>query len=305
MMDLLEPEDDELSAVFRSLSGQDPDGSRMAAAFRLTFDQLYDGQRTGRFRWDQLFKTEKTHYGTLLEINLQREFVFEDGALLDYRIAGIEVDCKYSASSQWMLPPESIDQIILVCSADDEESVWSVGLVRATEQNRNAGLNRDKKGSLNRLGRSRIRWLRLNSKMQPNILLELTELELDRIFLPTTGQGRLNELFRIATNRRISRNIVATVAQQDDFMKRVRSNGGARSALRPEGFVILSGDYVRHRFVAHTLGCVVPLPGEVISARLGPVDFAMPQAVEIDGQFWKQLASNEHVFVDAPIVPHK
>ncbi len=304
-MDLTELQDDELSAVFRSLSMQDPDGSRMATAFRLTFDQLYDGQRTGRFRWDQLFKTEKTHYGTLLEINLQRDFLFEDGAILDYRIAGVEVDCKYSASSHWMLPPESIDQIVLVCSADDEKSAWSVGLVRATEENRNVGLNRDRKGSLNQLGRSRIRWLRSNSRMQPNVLLQLTEFELDRIFLPSTGQARLNELFRVATNRRISRNIVATVAQQDDFMKRVRSNGGARSALRPEGLVILSGDYVRHRSVAHALGCVVPLPGEVISARLGPVDVAMAQSVEIDGTFWRHLAPNEQVVSDAPVISHR
>ena len=47
-------------------------------------DQLYDGQRTGRYRWDQLRKTEKTHCGTLVEINMQREFLFEDGSKLDF-----------------------------------------------------------------------------------------------------------------------------------------------------------------------------------------------------------------------------
>ncbi len=38
--------------------------------------------------WDQLFKTEKTHCGTLVEINLHREFKFQDGTKLDYQIAG-------------------------------------------------------------------------------------------------------------------------------------------------------------------------------------------------------------------------
>ena len=47
----------------------DPRGERTAAVFRATYDQLYDGQHTGRFRWSQLYKTEKTHFGTLLEIN--------------------------------------------------------------------------------------------------------------------------------------------------------------------------------------------------------------------------------------------
>ncbi|MCX2746280.1 NaeI family type II restriction endonuclease [Arthrobacter sp. MI7-26] len=34
----------------------DPDGSLTARVFRSTFIQFYDGRRTGRYRWDQLFK---------------------------------------------------------------------------------------------------------------------------------------------------------------------------------------------------------------------------------------------------------
>ncbi|BDE58652.1 hypothetical protein REA19_16680 [Prescottella equi] len=33
---------------------------------------IYNGSETGRYRWDQLMKTEKTHYGTMFEINAQR-----------------------------------------------------------------------------------------------------------------------------------------------------------------------------------------------------------------------------------------
>ena len=45
--------------------------------------------------------------GTLVEINLQRKFGFEDGDTTDYRIARIEVDCKYSMTyGGWELPPE-------------------------------------------------------------------------------------------------------------------------------------------------------------------------------------------------------
>jgi hypothetical protein len=56
---------------------------------------LLDGQHTGRYRWDQLYKTEKTHFGTLVEINLQREFGFSDGQAMDFAIQGIDVDCQF------------------------------------------------------------------------------------------------------------------------------------------------------------------------------------------------------------------
>ena len=66
--------DSDLTAVAAALRSKDCDGSRTARVLRETLDQLYDGARTGRYRWDQLYKTEKTHCGTLVEINMQREF---------------------------------------------------------------------------------------------------------------------------------------------------------------------------------------------------------------------------------------
>lgn len=299
----LGPKDVELDEVATAILDMDPDGSRMAQVFRSTFDQLYDGQRTGRYEWDQLMKTEKTHYGTLIEINLQREFGFDDGRVLDFRIAGHEVDSKYSATSQWMLPPESIDHLILASVASDEKSTWSVGLVRATQENRRVGMNRDQKGSLNLLGKSRIQWLFRHAPMQPNILIQLPAELVARIFAPRSGQARVNELFRVATNMRISRNIIATVAQQDDFMKRVRENGGARSALRAEGIVILGGDYSAQTYVARRLGCEVPEPGELVSVRVMPSDHTGPGSVEIDGRYWTLAYPEHHATVAAPVVP--
>lgn len=294
--------DTELEAVAATLLAADPDGRRMAQVFRSTFDQLYDGQRTGRYRWDQLFKTEKTHFGTLIEINLQREFGFNDGQILDYAIAGYEVDSKYSATAQWMLPPESINHLILGSVASDEKSTWSIGLVRATPENRNVGMNRDQKGSLNALGKSRIKWLFRDAPMQPNILIQLPAAHVTRIFAPRSGQARVNELFRVATNMRISRNIIATVAQQDDFMKRVRENGGARSVLRSEGYLILGGDYSAQTAIARSLGCTVPEPGELVSIRVGPVDFAMANSVHLEGQYWHRIEDEHATTKPAPKV---
>src|SRR4051794_20048815 len=101
-------DDPELWAVADELWRLDDDGSKIANALRDTIDQLLDGEHTGRWDWLTLRKTEKTHMGTLVEIRLHNVFEFDDGAVMDYRIDGIEVDCKFSQDvGGWMMPPES------------------------------------------------------------------------------------------------------------------------------------------------------------------------------------------------------
>lgn len=292
--------DRDIADVADVLRALDPDGSRMANAFRATFDQLYDGQHTGRYKVDQLFKTEKTHFGTLIEINLQREFSYEDGAVLDYKIAGHEVDCKYSHTGAWMLPQESFEQIILVTKADDSKAVWSAGLVRVTQSNRRDGVNQDKKTGLNVAGRENIHWLHRDAAMPPNALLQLAPSAVEDILARRSGQARLNELFRRASNRRLTRNIIATVAQQDDYMKRVRANGGSRSALRPEGFLILSGDYIFQRSLAVSLGAAVPERGEMVSVQLVPATPGASKAVLIGEGWWRLAVVGDVVSRPAP-----
>lgn len=278
---------------------------RLARVFRSTFDQLYDGQHTGRYSWEHLYKTEKTHYGTILEINLRREFseLIEDGEVLDFKVSGQEIDCKYSFRiGGWMLPPESFGQLLLVCNADDAKSEWAVGIVRAAPELLRAGVNRDMKTGLNEAGRSAIDWLFWGAPMLPNVLLQVEDDVRDRIFAPRSGQKRVNELFRLAQRKRIRRNAVATVAQQDDFMKRVRANGGARSALADEGILVMGGDYESHRRVAQALGLEVPLPGEFISARVARADDSDPNTVDLQGALWR-LADESDPVQRAPDLP--
>ena len=63
-------DDGERDRVAEHLLALDPAGQRFGRALRRTIDMLLDGQHTGRYRWDQLHKTEKTHACTLVEINL-------------------------------------------------------------------------------------------------------------------------------------------------------------------------------------------------------------------------------------------
>lgn len=294
--------DSELELVTTRLLRLDPDGTRTAQVLRDTLDQLYDGQRTGRYRWDQLHKTEKTHCGTLVEINLHREFGFDDGDVLDYRVAGVEVDCKYTQSmGRWMIPPEARNRLCLLAWASDEESVWSLGLVRASDELLTAGGNRDLKVNLNPEGRRAIRWLFHRAPLPPNVLLHLHRPTVDKIMEMTHGTKRLNELFRVALGRRVGRGVVATVARQEDYMKRVRKNGGSRTALKPEGIIIL-GQYSAHGAIAESLGVPVPGSGESVAVRVAPASGMAPGVAAIDGAFWR-VAGPADAVTTAPELP--
>ncbi|MFJ9658648.1 NaeI family type II restriction endonuclease [Streptomyces griseoflavus] len=261
-------EDAELLAVHAELKRLDPQGERFATVLRSTIDQLLNGEVTGRYDWNALYKTERTHAGTLVEINLQREFRFTDGLAMDYRIAGIEVDCKYSQRfGGWMIPPEARGHVCLLVWADDYKSQWSAGLFRVHEEWLTNGRNRDAKLTVKSEHRNRIIWLWEKHDLAENILLHMNPFDRAAIYSLKSGQQRLNELFRRIQRRRIGRNTVRTVAQQKDYMKRVRGNGGSRSALKPEGILIM-GDYESHRSVAEQLGLPAPNEGEFVSARV-------------------------------------
>ena len=263
-------DDQELAAVAAELRGLDGDGSLMAAAIRGALDMLLDGQHTGRYRWDQLHKTEKTHAGTLVEIALARMLRLADGAALDYTIAGADVDCKFSHRlGGWMIPPEADAKLMLLVQASDEDGTWSAGLLRAAEANLRPASNRDGKRALSERGRAAVRWLHARAPLQENALIRLPGRDVDAIFARPSGQQRVNELFRRAQRMRVSRTVVATVAMQDDYMKRVRGGGGARDQLRAEGIVIF-GDYAGDQVLASALGLPRPGPGEFVSARLVP-----------------------------------
>lgn len=291
-----DPALDEVAAELKRL---DPEGVRWAAVIRHTYDMIYNGQESGRYRWDQLMKTEKTHFGTVLEINAQREFEFEDGDKTDYRIAGHQVDAKWSQDwGKWMLPPEVFGELALVVTASDEKSVWSLGLIRITADVRHEKDNRDKKSRLNKFGRDNVAWVWMDAPLRPNVLLQLPESIVEDILDHPHGTQRTHRLFRATADMIVHRNIVATVGHQLDPQKRVRYNGGSRSALQPEGIIILSGLY--HRQLAEDLGIAVPLQDEYISVRVTPSTDAT--GAVINGRRWRRARPDEAIDEPAPII---
>jgi Restriction endonuclease NaeI len=100
--------------------------------------------------------------------------------------------------------------------------------------------------------------------------------------------------------------VVATVAMQDDYMKRVRGGGGARDQLRDEGIVIF-GDYAGDQVLAAALGLARPGPGEFVSARLvprpaGQSDPVYARSIRLAGADWL-LASAADPAAAAPSLP--
>jgi Restriction endonuclease NaeI len=309
--DVAAGDDPELAAVAAEFTSLDADGSRMGAAIRGALDMLLDGQHTGRYRWDQLHKTEKTHAGTLVEIALARALHLADGTTLDYTVAGADVDCKFShRMGGWMIPPEADGKLLLLVQASDEGGTWSAGLLRATEGNLRPAGNRDLKRALNDRGRAAVCWLHARAPLQENALIKLPEPDVAAVFAFPSGQQRVNELFRRAQRIRVSRTVVATVARQDDYMKRVRDGGGARDQLRAEGIVIF-GDYAGDQVLAGALGLPRPGPGEFVSARLARRPRATPDgperrdyvlSIRLDGADWV-LASPADQAEPAPSLP--
>ena len=298
-------DDPDLEKVKAELHRLDPTGDHIARVLRDTLDQLYDGQHTGRWNYSQLHKTEKTHMGTLVEINLHRQFGFADGDVTDYRIADVEVDCKYSMTyGGWELPPEVIDHLCLVITASDAESSWSAGLIRVRASYLRPVPNRDAKRQLKAAARAHIRTLwPAHGRLSENLFLHLDADVRDRIFSARGtrglqhGQAKTNELFRQVQERVISRAELATVAQQDDFMKRARGNGGARSHLRAEGILVL-GHQDNDPLVARALGLSVPRKGEFISAQVVPARDGRDDPVAIiGGESWALARPGD------PVVP--
>jgi hypothetical protein len=264
-------------------------------------DQLLDGERTGRWDWYTLRKTEKTHMGTIVEIRLHNAFEFDDGTEMDYRIAGVDVDCKFSQSmGGWELPPESMGHLCLLVTANDDAASWYAGLIRVTDD-KVGSPNRDGKRKLTLSGESQIAWLYDDHALPPNLLLHLTEADRERVFTartgnrPTSGQARLKELFRTVQGQIVRRAVVCTVAMQDDSMKRAR-DCRLKKHLGKEGFLIL-GHQEQDPEVADALGLPRPSKGQFVSVRVSPADAGDAPVAEIRGQLWRVADAD-----DPPIV---
>ena len=199
---------------------------RYGLVIRKAIDAVLNGSVTGRFSIHQLVKTEKTYIGTAVERFFVEEYRLPDTEFLDTAIKGIPVDIKFTIGNNWMIPPEAIDHICVLIQANDDESTYSLGLLRIRDTLLCKG-NRDTKCSLRAAAKRQITWCISDGALPPNFLLHLDDERRSAILTPKTGQKRVRELFRSVRGVPIPRLALATVASQFDPRARARDAGKA------------------------------------------------------------------------------
>lgn len=229
------------SNLLIAVDGQKIFEEKLRSFFRSAIDEVIDTARTGRFLLSDIEKTEKTYLGTKFEILLRDWLQVPRGIILDLLIGGTEVDVKSTTSggSGWMIPPEAIDQLCILLRVNEDDSTCAVGLARARKAYLRSGENRDKKTSFSAEGRRNIWWMAQDFPYTPNFWTLIDNGLREKIMRPRGGTERLTILFENCLEMPISRVLIASIAAQDDFMKRIRRNGGARDNLAPRGIAVL------------------------------------------------------------------
>lgn len=241
--DLAKLEHDLLTAV----GGKELFEEKLRSFFRSAIDEVIDTARTGRHFLSDLEKTEKTYLGTKFEILLRDWLQVPKGVLLDLKIGGQEVDVKSTTGGGygWMIPPEAIGQLCILLRVNEIASTCAAGLVRARPAYLRPGANRDAKTGISAEGRTHIWWMALDFPYTPNFWTLIDERLRHRIMQPRGGTARLAVLFENCLGVPVSRVLIASIAAQDDFMKRIRRNGGARDVLAPMGIAVLYSEIDR------------------------------------------------------------
>ena len=237
-----------------AVKGKELFEEKLRSFFRSAIDEVIDTARTGRYFLSDLEKTEKTYLGTKFEILLRDWLQVPKGVKLDFLIGGQEVDVKSTTGgkSGWMIPLEAIGELLILLRVNEEASTCAVGLVRARQEYLRTGENRDKKTSFSAEGTRNIWWMVQDFGYTPNFWTIVSTADRQEIMAVKGGSKRLAMLFERYQGVPLSRVQIQAVAAQDDFMKRIRSNQGARDLLRPKGIAILYSEIDRE--LMHGLG---------------------------------------------------
>lgn len=215
------------------------------AMLRQCIDDVIMTPKTGRRSYEELEKTEKTYIGTRVEIELIALLGLPRAGHLDTQVCGVDVDIKNTMGSNWMIPTEAVDKPCILVAADEARARCYLGIIVARPDYLSAGQNKDAKRSISAEGFAHIHWLLCNHPYPANFWRTQPETIVAKIFSGKSGNARMVELFRCVQGQIIERDVVEAVAQQKDFMRRIRSDKGrgTRDILEHEGIVLLSGQY--------------------------------------------------------------
>lgn len=244
------------SALVRHGKGHAVFSTEIPALFRQAIDEVIDAPRTNRFTLDETEKTEKTYLGTKIEILLRNHLKLSKGKILDLSVDGHEVDIKNTMGNNWTIPLESLGHPALLIRVSEKKALCDVGLIVIKNEYLNQGMNRDSKRTITASAMVNIWWLLRSHPYPPNFWEILSIADRQTIISAGGGTARIALLFEKIQQSPISRIQVQALAQQHDYMKRIRRNGGARDILAPKGIALLWGQRDRVLIEQLELGAV-------------------------------------------------
>lgn len=247
-----------VEALLKAAGGLPKLSQEVPQIIRKAIDEVIDAPRTNRFTLADTEKTEKTYLGTKIEILLRAYLGLPKGNVLDLSIGGVETDIKNTMGGNWTIPQEAFGHPCLLLKENERTAQCSVGLIIARDAYLNPGTNRDAKRSFSAAGLQNVWWLLKDHPYPPNFFEMMPLKQRQAIMNAGGGTARLAALFEAVLEKPISRVIVQAIAQQDDYMKRVRRNGGARDVLAPKGIAILWGGADKNLIEKLKLGPVGP-----------------------------------------------
>ena len=219
-----DPRLDKVEAALRSITNI---SQKIIEGVARAIDEVVVPVRSARWNISDLDQPEKTVFGIRVENVLRMDLELERSSKLDLKIAGEDVDVKFTIRSNWSIPPEALDEICLVARFKEKNYSVSVGLIRTTADALNPGKNRDAKRGVSLVGKSRIRWLVQDTVAESSIIGFMAGLPpaLRKAITDTHvgAQVRQNRLFASLIDRPIPEALVEAISQpHKDWTRRLR-----------------------------------------------------------------------------------
>ena len=227
-------------SIFDAAGSREKLQSKFPHLVRQAYDEVIDTPRSGRLTLDELESTEKAYIGIKVKILLQGLLRFPKGKL-DMEIDGIDVEVRNTVGDNWVIPSAAINHVCILVKSNEEKSVCSFGLFLAKTENLDSGTNKNENRSVSKSGKENTLWLLKDIEYPVSFWEKIDPAIAEEVFLQRHGTKRLEVLFRRLLETPISRTVIAGIAQQRDYMKRIRKNGGARDKLAKEEIAILGG----------------------------------------------------------------
>jgi hypothetical protein len=263
-------------AIYKASGGKHRLLNQFPKVLQDAVDFVVDPVVTARTKISELDNVEKTFVGLKVEHYL-RDFLDVPKGLRDLQLEGIDVDVKNTVSATWMIPPETFraeEPCLLIAIADEQKQCW-LGLILARNEYLGAlAGNRDSKRSVTSKGKANILWI---AEGTPLPLSRWNEIDMQRfreLRKIKPGKLRAAKFFEEHLSKKIHRKVLQSLLyDEDDFMKRLRKNAGARDLLEPQGIRLFSGVYGKtdaakfgipnlrdDEFVAVRIWTLVPTP---------------------------------------------